>query len=112
MSECKIINSRYIKSESITFQGDWRKAQKYKDKGYNVKDLGKGNGNWIANKPAQTLSLLEHGDKKEEVNLAYEIKDFYDKRNMTESLFEKFTNQVNEGEVGIYFSEDNGFIIK
>ncbi|AGY75881.1 hypothetical protein [Clostridium autoethanogenum] len=112
MSECKIINSRYISSESITFQGDWRKAQKYKDKGYNVKNLGKGNGNWIATKPAQTLFLLKHGDEKEEVDLRYEIKDFYDKKNMTESLFEKFRNQVNEEKIGIYFSEDNGFTIK
>lgn len=112
MSECKIINSMYSSSESITFQGDWRKAQKYKDKGYNVKDLGKGNGNWIATKPAQALFSLKHGDEKEEVDLTYEIKDFYDKKNMTESLFEKFRNQVNEEKIGIYFSEDNGFIIK
>lgn len=112
MSECKIIYSRYIQSESITFQGDWRKAQKYKDKGYNVRELGKGQGNWIATRLAQALFSLEHGDKREEVDLTYEIKDFYGKTNMTESLSEKFENQVNEGQIGIYFSEDNGFIIK
>lgn len=112
MSECKIINSRYIPSESISFQGDWRKAQKYKDKGYNVKDRGKGNGNWIATKTAQALFSLEHEDEKEEVDLTYKIKDFYGKTNMTESLSEKFHNQVNEGQIGIYFSEDNGLIIK
>lgn len=112
MSECKIINSRYVSSESIPFQGNWKKAQKYRDKGYNVRDLGKGNGNWIATKPAQALFSLEHGTKVEEVDLRYEIKDFYDKRSMTESLFEKFENQVSGGEVEIHFSEDNGFIIK
>ena len=112
MSKCKIINSRYIPSESIPFQGDWKKAQKYKDRGYNVRERGNGNGNWIATKPAQALFSLEHGDGKEEVNLTYEIKDFYGKTNMTESLSEKFENQVNEGQIGIYFSEDTGFIIK
>ena len=80
MSKCKIIDSAYIPSESITFQGDWKKTQKYRDKGYKVKELGKGNGNWIATKPAQALFTLIYENEKKEVNLTYEIKDFYDRK--------------------------------
>ncbi|MDF2880267.1 MAG: hypothetical protein K0R54_824 [Clostridiaceae bacterium] len=112
MNVCKIVDSVYIPSESITFQGDWKKTQKYKDKGYKVKELGKGNGNWIATKPAQALFTLNCENENHKVNLTYEIKDYYDKKKMTETLFDKFVNEINKEKMTIYFSEGNEFIIK
>lgn len=105
MKKCGIIGHAYYASESFTEQGTWNKVKKYLKKGYHVGAHGKGNGNWLITKPAQAVVVINDNDKAINDDFAGVIKDYYEKDQMSESLFNKFLKEEAEGILGIYNSD-------
>lgn len=85
----------YAESESMTVQGKRDEIyKKYGDgRGWNIRELGGGNGNWLL---TQKSDVLVDGKSYRSFVLEH-----YGKSRLTEKLVDKFREDVKNGEVKI-----------
>ena len=84
-----IIN--YIPSDSRSVQGKYADVLKKYGKEWNIKEEGKGNGNWLLTKKSDVLV-----DGKSYRNFVLE---HYGKIKLTENLVDKFREDVKNGTI-------------
>lgn len=83
----------YVESESMSIQGKWDAIVKQYGKEWNIKPLGGGNGNWLLTKKSD---VLVNGKSYRGF-----ILDYYGRSKLTEKLFYKFKNDVENGKIKI-----------
>ena len=81
----------YEPSESFEFQGKETEAQKWRKKGYIVKQRGAGGGNWIAMKLSD---VIVNGESYRDFVL-----DYYGRDKLNEALAKQFEDDLNAGKV-------------
>ena len=81
----------YIPGESMTVQGEKNEIIKKCGKQWNIKEQGKGNGNWLLTKKSDAI-----------VNgISYRnfILERYGKSRLTENLVNKFNKDIKSGKI-------------
>lgn len=84
-------NIRYIPSDSMPVQGKRNDIIKKYGKEWNIKEQGKGNGNWMLTKKAD---VLVGGKSYRDFVLEH-----YGKNKLTEKLAEQFKSDVTAGKI-------------
>ena len=87
----------YIPSESMTTNGKEAKIYKKYGKEWNIKPLGKGNGQWLLTKPSDVLV--------DEISCRIPVLNHYEKIKLTEKLVDKFKKDVEDGKIQIEFCD-------
>lgn len=83
----------FIPSQSMAVQGKKDAVYKTYGKNWFIRPLGGGNGNWLL---TRSSDVLVNG-----VSYRAFILNLYNKSRLTESLFERFRNDLSTGEVTI-----------
>ena len=86
-------NIIYMPSESMEVQGTREKIYKKYSKEWNIKEAGKGNGNWLLTKPSD---VLVNGKSYRSF-----ILDHYGKSKLTQQLFEKFKQDIKNNKINL-----------
>lgn len=95
IDEIKSWEINYYKSDTIETQGKYSKIQKYMNQGYFIKENR--NGYWVLNKPANViLTVVDSNDNQYYFYIKQYILDYYNKYKITEKLFQKFKNEINQ----------------
>lgn len=84
-------NIVYINSESFTTQGKAQSIYKRYGNSWNIKPLGKGNGNWLLTKKSD---VLVNGQSYRDYVLMH-----YGKSKLTSNLVDIFREDVNSGKI-------------
>ena len=87
------MNISYLPSESKTVQGKENEVFRKYGKDYYIRDLGKGNGNYLLTKQSDVLI-----DGKSYRDF---VLDHYGRDKLTRKLAEKFINDLEQGKVKI-----------
>ncbi|MBR6984243.1 MAG: hypothetical protein IKH75_12090 [Ruminococcus sp.] len=83
----------FVPSQSMTVQGKRDTVYKMYGKNWFIRPLGGGNGNWLVTRPSD---VLVNG-----VSYRAFILEFYEKTRLTELLFERFRNDVDNGIISL-----------
>lgn len=97
----KEITTYYEKSESIKFQGNNPKVHKMYEEKYNVNDLGKGNGNYIATKNSDIIICVESNGITKNYSCRNFILKNYKKDKLTKGLFNKFIKDLENNKINL-----------
>lgn len=85
------MNIVYIESQSMTVQGKASEIYKKYGKEWNIREEGKGNGNWLLTKPSD---VLVNG-----VSYRSFVLDHYSRQRLTENLVDQFRKDVEDGKI-------------
>lgn len=83
----------FVPSASMPVQGKYNEIIKKYGKEWNIREEGKGNGNWLLTKKSDVLV-----DGK---SYRYFVLDHYGKSKLTKKLVDKFCEDVKNGKVKI-----------
>lgn len=81
----------YVKSEKMTVQGKSHEIHKRYGGEWNIKELGRGNGNWLL---TQKSDVLVNGESYRSFVLEY-----YGESILTKGLANKFREDIESGKV-------------
>jgi len=105
MQRADVVYVNYECSDTITCQGTRNSIRSYLDKGYYVKV--KRNGYWVLVRPATVTVLLENEDgETQRFNIKNEILEYYGKKQISQSLVERFEQECQDGTIKFYFQGD------
>ena len=82
---------RYIPSQKKEVQGKRDEIFKKYGKEWHIMELGKGNGNWLLTRKSDVLV--------DDVSYRDFVLDYYDKKELTEKLADKFREDLGNGTV-------------
>lgn len=81
----------YVPSESMSVQGKREEIYQRYGREWNIKEQGKGNGNWLLTRKSD---VLVNGRSYRNFVL-----DYYGKARLTENLVNKFRNDLENGKI-------------
>ena len=79
----------YVASESMTVQGKSSEIYRNYGKEWNIREEGKGNGNWLLTKKSDVLV--------DGISYRNFVLDHYEKTRLTEKLVDRFRKDVQNG---------------
>lgn len=87
----------YIESESMSVQGTADSIYKRYGKDWNIKELGKGNGNWLLSRKSDVFI-----DGK---SYRSAVLSFYGKTKLTRKLVDEFQKDIDNGKIKVHEGE-------
>jgi hypothetical protein len=99
MEKATVTSVNYEKSDTIEKQGKQKDIQKYLNDGYYVKVQR--NGYWVLVKPSQVQVTLSNSKITRTYNMKEEIREHYNRTNVTEALARTFFKDLTAGKISI-----------
>lgn len=94
----------YSPSSTLEKQGKRSEMKKYTNKGYKIQ-LER-NGYFVLVKTARILLRFAEKKKVHEIDISYEVKEFYDRKQVTEKLAEKIATDIQNEKVKLTIIEN------
>lgn len=104
MKEYPDIQICYSPSYKLEKQGKRSEMKKYINQGYKIQ-LER-NGYFVLVKTAKILLRFSEKKKIHEIDISYEVKEFYDKKRVTEKLAEKIAADIKKEKVNLTIKEN------
>lgn len=100
MEKSTILSIVYVPSDSIEMQGKRKNIEKYLNTGYYIKENR--NGYWVLVKTAQLNVTLKNSSCTRTFNMKEGVCDYYGKKRISQSLTDRFTQDIKDGKISIY----------
>ena len=102
--QVRILRCEYVEGEKVKVQGNAEEVRSYEDKGFRKKRGGR--GTFLMEKPADAeihyeLNGEEYVDYEKDL-----IKDYYNKKRISNSLTKKFEKECLSGKVNVEAEKD------
>jgi hypothetical protein len=110
MEKATVSSITYVPSDSIEMQGKRKNIDKYLNAGYYIKENR--NGYWVLVKTAQVEVALANGSFARVFNIKDDICDHYGKTRISESLVDRFRNDILNGAVTIFLDSQGNYALK
>lgn len=110
MEKAKILSIIYEESDSIEKQGNRVSIERYLENGYYVKESR--NGYWVLVKPVRVNVTLSNSYGTNTFNMKDDICNYYQRARISESLVERFKDDVAKGEINIYMNKEGCYLLE
>ncbi len=110
MEKATILSITYEPSNSIEMQGKRSDIDKYLNLGYYIKEDR--NGYWVLVKSAQLNVDIKNSSCRRMFNMKSDVCDYYRKKRISESLANKFIQDIKAGKINIYMDLTGNYLLK
>lgn len=97
MIKANVLSVNYISGDSRKKQGKWDDIQPYLNQGYFVDENKSRNGYWLLIKPAHAWVTLSNGIATSTFDMKDDIKSYYGKSRISQSLCNQFETDSRNG---------------
>lgn len=110
MEKAKIISIDYESSDTIERQGKRKDIDKYLKNGYYIKEDR--NGYWVLVKAARLIVTLTNSSCTRTFNMKAEVREYYGKTHISQSLADRFRKDIHNGTITIYMDLEGNYSLK
>ena len=110
MEKGSILSITYKPSDSIEMQGKRKDIEKYLNAGYYIKEDR--NGYWVLVKAAQLNVTLNNSSCTRTYNMKADVCDYYGKKRISQSLTDRFTQDIEDGKTSIYMNSKGNYSLE
>ena len=110
MKNVTVLSIVYVPSNSIEMQGKRKGIEKYLNAGYYIKENR--NGYWVLVKTARVVVTFANDSCTRVFNMKDDICDYYGKNRISQSLVDKFRNDIVNGAVTVFLDSQGNYVLK
>lgn len=110
MEKAIILSITYEASDSIEMQGKRKDIEKYLNAGYYIKEDR--NGYWVLVKAAQLNVTINNSSCTRTYNMKVDVCDYYGKKRISQSLTDRFTQDIEYGKISIYMDLQGNYSLE
>ncbi len=110
MSNIKILNIDYEESKTIERQGKQSDMKKFIKEGFSI--VLYRNGYCVLNKPACAIVTIDDSNDIKKLYMKELICDYYERKNISEKLVNKFKSDIDNGSITIQKQLNNNYFLQ
>lgn len=109
MEKATILAIMYEPSDSIVMQGKRKDIEKYLNAGYYIKEDR--NGYWVLVKASQLNVTLKNSYYTMRFNMKADVRDYYGKDRISQSLADRFMQDIEDSKISIYMDLEGNYLL-
>lgn len=110
MEKATVLSIVYVPSDSIEMQGKRKDIEKYLNAGYYIKENR--NGYWVLVKAAQLNVTLKNSSCTRTYNMKEDVCDYFGRKRISQSLIDRFTQDIEDGKISIYMDLEGSYSLE